>query len=173
VVAVALMSVNYLVWIIFGQFFLAYQLKWFPIWGFESWRYLLLPVVIGIISGLGGNLRFYRTIMLDEFYKDYVRTAFAKGLGPVSVLFKHVLPNAMIPIVTNTVVALPFLYTGSLLLESFFGIPGLGGLSVNAINSADVDVVRGVVLVGSVLYMAASLVSDLCYAVVDPRVKLR
>jgi peptide/nickel transport system permease protein len=173
VVAVALMSVNYLVWIIFGQFFLAYQLRWFPIWGFESWRYLLLPVVIGIISGLGGNLRFYRTIMLDEFYKDYVRTAFAKGLGPVSVLFKHVLPNAMIPIVTNTVVALPFLYTGSLLLESFFGIPGLGGLSVNAINSADVDVVRGVVLVGSVLYMAASLVSDLCYAVVDPRVKLK
>ncbi len=173
VVAVALMSVNYLVWIIFGQFFLAYQLKWFPIWGFESWRYLLLPVGIGIISGLGGDLRFYRTIMLDEFYKDYVRTAFAKGLGPVSVLFKHVLPNAMIPIVTSTVVALPFLYTGSLLLESFFGIPGLGGLSVNAINSADVDVVRGVVLVGSVLYMVASLVSDLCYAVVDPRVKLR
>ncbi len=171
--AVALMSVNYLVWIIFGQFFLAYQLKWFPIWGFESWRYLLLPVVIGVVSGLGGDLRFYRTIMLDEFYKDYVRTAFAKGLGPFSVLFKHVLPNAMIPIVTNTVVALPFLYTGSLLLESFFGIPGLGGLSVNAINSADVDVVRGVVLVGAFLYMAASLLSDLCYAMVDPRVKLR
>jgi peptide/nickel transport system permease protein len=171
--AVALMSVNYLVWIIFGQFFLAYRLRWFPIWGFESWTYLLLPVVIGIISGLGGDLRFYRTIMLDEFNKDYVRTAFAKGLGPVGVLFKHVLPNAMIPIVTNTVVALPFLYTGSLLLESFFGIPGLGGLSVNAINSADVDVVRGVVLVGAILYMAASLVSDLCYALVDPRVKLR
>jgi peptide/nickel transport system permease protein len=172
-VAVALMSVNYLVWIIFGQFFLAYQLRWFPIWGFESWRYLLLPVVIGVISGLGGDLRFYRTIMLDELYKDYVRTAFAKGLSPAGVLFKHVLPNAMIPIVTNTVVALPFLYTGSLLLESFFGIPGLGGLSINAINSADVDVVRGVVLVGAVLYLAASLVSDLCYALVDPRVKLR
>ncbi len=172
-VAVALMSVNYLVWIIFGQFFLAYKWNWFPIWGFESWGYLLLPVLIGILSGLGGNLRFYRTVILDELYKDYVRTAFAKGLSPAGVLFKHVLPNAMIPIVTNTVIALPFLYTGSLLLESFFGIPGLGGLSINAINSSDVDVVRGVVLVGAILYVVASLVTDLCYALVDPRVKLR
>ncbi|MEI6168475.1 MAG: ABC transporter permease [bacterium] len=171
--AVALMSVNYLVWIIFGQFFMAYKWHWFPIWGFESWGYLLLPVMIGILSGLGANLRFYRTVILDEIYKDYVRTAFAKGLSPAGVLFKHVLPNAMIPIVTNTVIALPFLYTGSLLLESFFGIPGLGGLSINAINSSDVDVVRGVVLVGAILYVVASLVTDLCYALVDPRVKLR
>ncbi len=171
--AVALMSVNYLVWIIFGQFFMAYKWHWFPIWGFESWSYLLLPILIGILSGLGGNLRFYRTVILDEIYKDYVRTAFAKGLSPAGVLFKHVLPNAMIPIVTNTVIALPFLYTGSLLLESFFGIPGLGGLSINAINSSDVDVVRGVVLVGAILYVVASLVTDLCYAWVDPRVKLR
>jgi peptide/nickel transport system permease protein len=171
--AVALMSVNYLVWIIFGQFFLAYKLRWFPIWGFESWRYLLLPVLIGITSGLGANLRFYRTVLLDDLYKDYVRTAYAKGLGPVAVLFRHVLPNAMIPIVTNTALVLPFLYTGNLLLESFFGIPGLGGLSVNAVNSSDVDVVRGVVLVGSLLYVVASLVTDLCYALVDPRVKLR
>ena len=171
--AVALMSVNYLVWIIFGQFFMAYKWQWFPIWGFESWGYLLLPVMIGILSGLGANLRFYRTVILDEIYKDYVRTAFAKGVSPAGVLFKHVLPNAMIPIVTNTVIALPFLYTGSLLLESFFGIPGLGGLSINAINSSDVDVVRGVVLVGAILYVVASLVTDLCYALVDPRVKLR
>lgn len=173
ITAVALMSVNYLVWIVFGQFFLAYKLRWFEIWGFESWSYVLLPVLIGIISGLGSNLRFYRTVLLDELYKDYVRTAYAKGLGPVAVLFKHVLPNALIPIVTNTALALPFLYTGSLLLESFFGIPGLGGLSVNAINSSDVDVVRGVVLVGAILYVVASLVTDLCYALVDPRVKLK
>jgi peptide/nickel transport system permease protein len=173
ITAVALMSVNYLVWIIFGQFFMAYKLKWFPIWGFESWSYLLLPVIIGILSGLGSNLRFYRTVLLDELYKDYVRTAYAKGLGPVAVLFKHVLPNALIPIVTNTALALPFLYTGSLLLESFFGVPGLGGLSVNAINSSDVDVVRGVVLVGAILYVVASLLTDLCYALVDPRVKLK
>lgn len=171
--AVALMSVNYLVWIIFGQFFMAYKWQWFPLWGFESWRYLLLPVMIGTISGLGANLRFYRTVILDELYKDYVRTAFAKGLSPAGVLFRHVLPNALIPIVTNTVIALPFLYTGSLLLESFFGIPGLGGLSINAINSSDVDVVRGVVLVGAILYVVASLITDLCYALVDPRVKLR
>ncbi len=173
ITAVALMSVNYLVWIIFGQFFMAYKLKWFPIWGFEAWSYLLLPVIIGIISGLGSNLRFYRTVLLDELYKDYVRTAYAKGLGPTAVLFKHVLPNALIPIVTNTALALPFLYTGSLLLESFFGVPGLGGLSVNAINSSDVDVVRGVVLVGAILYVVASLLTDLCYAMVDPRVKLK
>lgn len=173
VTAVVLMSVNYLVWIILGQFILAYKLKWFPIWGFDSWRYLLLPVLIGTISGLGSNLRFYRTVMLDEMYRDYVRTAYAKGLGAAGVLFRHVLPNAMIPIVTNTVIALPFLYTGSLLLESFFGIPGLGGMSVNAINSADVDVVRGIVLIGAVLYMGANLLTDLCYAAVDPRVTLR
>lgn len=171
--SVALMSVNYLVWIILGQFILAFKMQWFPIWGFESWRHLLLPVAIGIVSAMGANLRFYRTIMLDELYKDYVRTAFAKGLGPVGVLFRHVLPNAMIPVITNTVIAIPFLYTGSLLLESFFGIPGLGGLSVNAINSSDVDVVRGVVLVGAVVYVIASLVSDVCYALADPRVKLR
>jgi peptide/nickel transport system permease protein len=173
VMAVGLMSVNYLVWIVLGQFVLAYRLNWFPIWGFASWRCLLLPVAIGILSGLGANVRFYRTVMLDELYKDYVRTAFAKGLGPVRVLFRHVLPNAMIPIVTQTVIALPFLYTGSLLLESFFGIPGLGGLSINAINSSDVDVVRGVVLVGAVLYVVANLVADLAYAVVDPRVRLK
>lgn len=173
VTAVTLMSVNYLVWIILGQFILAYKLKWFPIWGFDSWRYLLLPVLIGMVSGLGSNLRFYRTVMLDEMYRDYVRTAYAKGLGAAGVLFRHVLPNAMIPIVTNTVIALPFLYTGSLLLESFFGIPGLGGMSVNAINSADVDVVRGIVLIGAILYMIANLLTDLCYAIVDPRVTLR
>lgn len=171
--SVTLMSVNYLIWIIFGQFFLAYKMEWFPIWGMESWANLLLPVCIGIVSSMGANLRFYRTIMLDEMYKDYVRTAFAKGRSPAGVLFGHVLPNAMIPVITNTVIALPFLYTGSLLLESFFGIPGLGGMSINAINSSDVEVVRGVVLVGALLYVAASLVSDLCYAVVDPRVKLR
>jgi peptide/nickel transport system permease protein len=171
VVAVILMSVNYLVWIVAGQYVLAYKLKWFPMWGFESWRYLVLPWIIGTFSGLGGSLRFYRTVMLDEMYRDYVRTAFAKGLGLRAVLFSHVLKNAMIPIVTNVVMAIPFLYTGSLLLESFFGIPGLGYLSVNALNSLDVDVVRAVVVIGTVLYILANLASDLCYALVDPRVR--
>jgi len=134
-VCVALMSVNYLVWIVFGQYVLAYKLGWFPVWGFESWKNLLLPVLIGVATGLGSNVRFYRTILLEEMHKDYVRTAFAKGLGEGRVLFKHVLKNALGPVITNVALALPYLYTGSLLLESFFGIPGLGYLSLNAINS--------------------------------------
>ena len=171
-VCVALMSVNYLVWIVCGQFVLAYRLGWFPVWGFESWRNLLLPVLIGVATGLGANVRFYRTILLEEMHKDYVRTAFAKGLGEGRVLFKHVLKNALGPVIVNVALALPFLYTGSLLLESFFGIPGLGYLSLNAIHSADVDVVRAVVLVGALLFTAANILADVALAWVDPRVKL-
>ena len=169
---VGLMSVNYLVWIVFGQYVLAHQLGWFPVWGFESWRNLLLPVGIGVATGLGPNVRFYRTLLLEEMHKDYVRTAFAKGLGEGRVLFKHVLKNALGPVIVNVALALPFLYTGSLLLESFFGIPGLGYLSLNAIHSSDVDVVRAVVLVGALLFTAANLLADLALAWVDPRVKL-
>lgn len=172
VLAVALMSINYLVWIVGGQYVLGYRLGWFPVWGYASWRYLLLPVLVGVISGVGVDLRFYRTIMLDEMYKDYLRTAVAKGVSKGGVLFKHVLKNAMIPIVTNVVIAIPFLYTGSLLLESFFGIPGLGYLGVNALNSSDVDVVRAEVFIGSVLFVIANLFTDLCYAWLDPRVRL-
>lgn len=172
VAAIVLMSINYLVWIIAGQYLFAYRLDWFPIWGFESWRYLLLPVIIGVISGLGESIRFYRTIMLDEMYRDYVRTAFAKGVSRNGVLFRHVLKNAMIPILTNVIVAIPFLYTGSLLLESFFGIPGLGNMGINAINYSDVDVVRAIVFIGAMLYVAANLITDICYALVDPRVRL-
>ena len=170
--SVTLMSVNYLVWIVGGQYFLAYRLGWFPVWGFASWSYLALPILIGAFSGLGGSVRFYRTVMLDEMYKDYVRTAFAKGVSERGVLFRHVLPNAMIPVITNVVLSIPFLYTGSLLLESFFGIPGLGYLGINAINDSDVDVVRAIVVIGSVLYLVANLLADLCYAWVDPRVRV-
>lgn len=172
VIAVMLMSVNYLVWIIFGQYMLGYRWGWFPIWGFEAWSFLLLPVLVGVVSGLGENVRFYRTIMLDEMYRDYVRTALAKGVSRTGVLFKHVLKNGMIPILTNVVIAIPFLYTGSLLLESFFGIPGLGNMGINAVNYADVDVIRAIVLIGSILYVIANLATDLCYAFFDPRVKL-
>ncbi|NOU35396.1 MAG: ABC transporter permease [Kiritimatiellaceae bacterium] len=173
VFSVALMSVNYLVWIVGGQYLLGFKLGWFPVWGFEGLRYLILPVLIGVFSGLGAELRFYRTIMLDEAHRDYVRTARAKGVGRSGVLFKHVLKNAMIPIITNTVIAIPFLYTGNLLLESFFGIPGLGYLGINAINSSDVDVVRAIVLVGAIIFVIANLLTDICYALVDPRVKLK
>lgn len=172
VIAIILMSINYLVWIIVGQYLFAYRLGWFPIWGFESLGYLFLPVLIGVVSGLGDNLRFYRTIMLDEMYRDYVRTAFAKGVSQNGVLFRHVLKNAMIPILTNVIIAIPFLYTGSLLLEGFFGIPGLGNMGINAINYSDVDVVRAIVFIGALLYVAANLLTDICYAFVDPRVRL-
>lgn len=171
-VSVALMSINYLVWIVVGQYLLAFKLGWFPVWGFESWAYLVLPVLIGVISGFGGDVRFYRTVMLDEIYKDYVRTAFAKGVSTRGVLFKHVLRNAMVPIVTNVILAIPFLYTGSLLLESYFGIPGIGYLTVNAINSNDPYVIRAVVLIGSVLYVLIGLLGDLLAAFFDPRIKL-
>lgn len=173
VLSVALMSINYLIYIVAGQYFLGFKAGWFPVWGFEGARYLALPVLIGVISGLGGNLRFYRAIMLDETHRDYVRTARAKGVSQRRVLFVHVLKNAMIPIITNVVIAIPFLYTGSLLLESFFGIPGLGYLSINAINSSDVDVIRAIVLIGSFLFVVANLMTDICYALVDPRVKLK
>lgn len=173
IVSVVLMSVNYLVWIVLGQFYLGYVKRWFPIWGYESWQFLLLPCLIGVVSGLGASLRLYRTVMLDEMYRDYVRTAFAKGVGRTGVLFRHVLKNAMIPILTSVVLAIPFLYTGSLLLETFFGIPGLGRMAIDGINNADVDVIRALVFVGAVLYLVANLVTDICYAWVDPRVKLR
>ena len=173
VLSVALMSINYLVYIVAGQYLLAYKLGWFPVWGYESARYLLLPVLIGVISGLGGSVRFYRTIMLDEMYQEYVRTAVAKGVSKQRVLFVHVLKNALIPIVTNVVIAIPFLYTGNLLLENFFGIPGLGYLGINAILSSDVDVVRALVLIAALLFVLANLLTDIVYAAVDPRVTLR
>lgn len=173
VFAVMMMSVNYLVWIMAAQYWLAYRFKWFPVWGYDSWHYLLLPITVGVVTGLGGSVRFYRTIMLDEMYRDYVRTAEAKGVGKGAVLFKHVLKNAMIPILTNVVTVIPFLYTGSLLLESFFGIPGLGNLAVNAFNSSDVDVIRAVVFIGAMMFVVTNLITDLCYTWVDPRVRLQ
>ena len=142
-------------------------------WGFESARYLILPWIIGVFSALGGGVRFYRTLMLDEMYRDYVRTAFAKGVSRSGVLFKHVLKNAMIPILTSVVMAIPFLYTGDLLLESFFGIPGLGNLGLNGINNSDPDVVRAVVLLGAFLFVVANMITDICYTLVDPRVRIR
>jgi peptide/nickel transport system permease protein len=173
VLSVIGLSVSYLVYIMVAQQVLAYQWSWFPIWGFESARYLLLPVIVGVVSGLGSEVRFFRTVMLDEMYQDYVRTAFAKGCAQKTVLFKHVLKNAMIPVLTSVVLTIPFLYTGNLLLETFFGVPGLGYLNVEAINSTDYPVIKATVFVGSVLYVFASLLTDICYAMVDPRIKLR
>lgn len=172
VASTVLMSVNYVVWVLAGQFFLAYKWQFFPIWGYESAYYLVLPVLIGILSSLGVDIRFFRTAVLDEIYKPYVRTARAKGLSRLKILVKHVLRNSLIPIVTYISLSIPYLFTGSLLLESFFGIPGLGSVSLNAINSADLAVVRAVVLLGALLYQVVNLVTDLAYAALDPRVRL-
>jgi peptide/nickel transport system permease protein len=167
-----LMSVNYVVWVLAGQYFLAYRLHLFPIWGFEDWTYVLLPVLIGVLGGLGCDIRFYRAVILDEIYKPYVRTAWAKGLTGAQVMTRHVLRNSLIPIVTYVSLSIPFLFTGSLLLESFYGIPGLGCVSLNAIHSSDMTVVRAVVIVGALLYQVVNLLTDLCYAWLDPRVRL-
>ena len=167
-----LMSVNYVVWVLAGQFFLAFKGGLFPIWGYENWFYLALPVVIGVVSGLGVDVRFFRTAILDEIYKSYVRTARAKGLSGTTILVTHVLRNSLIPIVTYISLAIPYLFTGSLLLESFFGIPGLGNVSLNAIHSADMAVVRAVVVLGALLYQTVNLATDLLYAWLDPRVRL-
>lgn len=173
IVSIIAMSISGLVYIMLGQYFFAFKLRWFPVWGFESLNYMLLPVAIGVVSGLGGSLRFYRTIMLDEMYQDYVRTAFAKGCSQRTVLFRHVLKNAMIPILTNVVIAIPFLYTGALLLESFFGIPGLGRMTVDAIYNGDEPVLFAMVFIGSVIFVIANLITDLCYTWADPRIRLQ
>ena len=172
VMSTVLMSVNYVVWVLAGQFFLAYKWRIFPIWGYENAFYLALPVLIGVLSSLGVDIRFFRTAVLDEIYKPYVRTARAKGLSGATILVKHVLRNSLIPIVTYVSLSIPYLFTGSLLLETFFGIPGLGSVSLNAINSADLAVVRAVVLLGALLYQVVNLVTDLAYAALDPRVRL-
>jgi peptide/nickel transport system permease protein len=173
-VCVILMSVVILNYIIFGQYLLAVVFKYFPIYGFEfgvgAWKFLLLPVILSVASGLGSGVRFYRTVMLNEVRADYVRTAMAKGVSEEGVLFKHVLKNAMIPILTMTVLSIPFLITGSLLLEMYFGIPGMGNLMLNAINSSDYPVIRTLVYIYSLLYIAGSILTDISYTLVDPRV---
>ncbi|MDD6337644.1 MAG: ABC transporter permease [Lentisphaeria bacterium] len=172
VLSVAGMSISYLVLIILGQWFLAYYLNLFPVWGWDSPRCLALPVIIGIVSGTGSGVRFYRTVFLDEIRKEYVRTAAAKGASPLRVYGLHLLRNALVPIITRASTVLPFLFTGSLLLESFFGIPGLGYEGVNALNSSDLSMLKALVLLGAILFIGINLVTDVAYAWVDPRVRV-
>ena len=170
---VAGMSIPFLSFILFGQYFLAFKWGLFPVFfspDLSPAQYVALPVLIGIVTGLGSNLRFYRTVMLDEMRSDYVRTAFAKGLGPARVLFKHVLKNAMIPIITQVVLAIPFLFLGSLLLERFFGIPGLGYLMIEAIGARDFQVISAMTYIGAILFVIFNLITDICYSIVDPRI---
>jgi len=170
-VSTVLMSVNYVIWVLAGQFFLSYKAAIFPVWGYDGVMYLLLPIFIGIVSSLGTDVRFFRTAILDELYRPYVLTARSKGLSKVEIMVRHVLRNALIPIVTYVSMSIPYLFTGSLLLESFFGIPGLGSVSINAIHSADMAVVRTVVVLGALIYQMVNLVTDLLYAALDPRVR--
>lgn len=166
-----LMSVNYVVWVLLGQFLLSFKAGIFPVWGYGGAFYLVLPVLIGVVSSLGTDVRFFRTAILDESYKPYVLTARSKGLSRAAVMLRHILPNALIPIVTYFSLSIPWLFTGSLLLESFFGIPGLGSVSINAIHSADMAVVRALVVLGALLYQFVNLATDLLYAALDPRVR--
>ena len=174
---VFLMSVSGLFYIIGGQFLVSKLWHWVPISGYaggmDSIKFLLLPVLIGVISSVGASSRWYRTIFLEEIGKDYVRTARAKGLSELRVLFRHVLKNAMIPILTGVVVVIPLLFMGSLLTESFFGIPGLGSYTIDAINAQDFGVVRAMVFLGSVLYIVGLILTDISYTIVDPRVRLQ
>ena len=177
VLCVAMMSISTLFYIIGGQYIASKVWHLVPISGYagglDAAKFLVLPVVIGVIGGIGSGGRWYRTLFLEEMSRDYVRTARAKGLAESVVLFRHVLKNAMIPILTGVVVVIPLLFMGSLLTESFFGIPGLGSYTIDAIQAQDFAVVRSMVFIGSVLYILGLLLTDLSYTLVDPRIKLQ
>ena len=176
VLCVAMMSISILFYIIGGQFVIGKLLRLVPISGFDTGlsavKFLILPVVVGVIGGLGHGTRWYRTIFLEEINRDYVRTARAKGLSEKLVLYGHVLRNALIPILTGIVVVLPQLFLGSLITEAFFGIPGLGSYTIEAIQRQDFAIVRAMVFLGSVLYILGLVLTDISYTFVDPRVRL-
>lgn len=176
VFCIILMSISGLFYIIVGQYWIAKVLQLVPISGYmPGWsalRFLILPIVIGIVGGMGMGIRWYRALLIEESNKDYVRTARAKGLSELQVLFKHVLGNAMVPILTGVVVIIPSLFLGSLLMESFFGIPGLGSYTIDAIRQQDYAIVRSMVFLGSVLYILGLILTDISYTLVDPRIRL-
>lgn len=172
VLSVAGMSVSYVVVIIMAQWFLGYRWGLFPLWGFESPVNLLLPVTVGIISGLGANVRFYRTVFVDELGKEYLRTAVAKGVSPFKVYSVHLLRNAALQIITRAGSSLPFIFTGSLLLESFFGIPGLGFAGIEALYNSDIALLKALVVLSALLFVFINLLCDLVYAWADPRVRV-
>jgi peptide/nickel transport system permease protein len=177
VLCVAMMSISGLFYIIGGQWLVSKVWHLVPISGYAAGltagKFLILPVVVSVIGGVGASTRWYRTIFLEEIGRDYVRTARAKGLSERLVLFRHVLRNAMIPILTGVVVVIPTLFMGSPLIESFFGIPGLGSYTIDAINAQDFAVVRSMVFIGSCLYIVGLLLTDMSYTLVDPRIRLQ
>ncbi len=176
VLCVVLLSISSLFYIIVGQFFFSRMLRLAPISGYapglDAVKFLLLPIALSLFSRLGGEARLYRAMFLEETGKDYVRTARAKGLSEPRVLTAHVLRNALIPIVTSAGGYLPYIFLGSLVFESFFGLPGLGAYVIDAISNQDFAVVRTMVFLGSLLYVLSYIVIDIAYTWIDPRVRL-
>jgi peptide/nickel transport system permease protein len=176
ILCVALMSISGLFYVIGGQYLMGKLWHWFPISGYQpgldAWKFMVMPVLVSLIGGIGDSSRFYRALFIEEIGKDYVRTARAKGLSDLRVLFKHVLGNAMIPILTGVVVVIPRLFMGSLIIESFFGIPGLGSYTIDAIQAQDFAIVRSMVFLGSLLYIVGLVLTDISYTWADPRVRL-
>jgi len=177
IICVALMSISSLFYIIGGQYLISKLLHLVPIsgyaQGYDAVKFLILPVIISVIYGIGSGTRWYRSLFLEEIEKDYVKTARSKGLSESSVLFNHVFKNALIPILTGIVVILPLLFLGSLIVESFFGIPGLGSYTIDAIQSQDFAIVRAMVFLGTILYIVGLILTDISYTLADPRVRLK
>jgi peptide/nickel transport system permease protein len=172
------MSLPMLAYILFGQYFLAFKWGWFPISGYESsWpdtlQYIAMPMILFVAVSLGYDVRFYRTAILEETNQDYVRTARAKGLSEPRIFFKHVLKNSMVPILTNVVIEIPLLILGAFLLESFFGIPGLGSITIDAVHNSDFPVIKAMTTLVAMLYILGNLATDIMYTLVDPRVSLK
>lgn len=176
VIFTAAMSVSYLVYVIILQYVLAFKFDFFEISGYlPGWQaisFLALPWIIQMIVVFGPDVRLYRSIFLEEVKADYVRTARAKGLSEREIMFKHVLKNAMIPVLTYTVVQLPFLVMGAFVIERYFSIPGIGQLLISSVNTGDFPIIKGLTILIAVFYALFNLVTDVLYAAVDPRVKL-
>jgi peptide/nickel transport system permease protein len=176
ILCVVMMSISTLFYIISGQYLIGKILKLVPISGYHgdlsAIKFLILPVAIGIVTGIGAGSRWYRTIFLEEIGKEYVKTARSKGLSEMRILYKHVLRNALIPILTGVVVVIPTLFMGSLIMESFFGIPGLGSYTIDAIQLQDFAIVRVMVFIGTLLYITGLILTDISYVLVDPRIRL-
>jgi peptide/nickel transport system permease protein len=173
---IAAMSVSALVYVLALQYLLAFKLDWFPISGYEGgWaavRYLGLPWLIQLLLLMGPDIRLYRTLFLADIGADYVRTARSKGASEARVLFRHVLPNAWIPIITQNVTTIPYLLLGSFLMERFFSIPGIGSLTIDALSRGDLPILKAVTILGAIGLLAFNVLNDLLYAFADPRVRL-
>lgn len=177
VFCIILMSISTMFYIIGGQYFLGKILRLVPISGYngglQSIKFVLLPIIVAVLGSWGAGSRWYRTLFLEEIHREYVKTARAKGVSETRVLFRHVLKNALLPILTGIVVIIPSLFMGSLVLESFFGVPGLGSYIIDAIQQQDFAIVRAMVFLGSIMYIVGLILTDISYTFVDPRVRFQ